>query len=88
MRKASLAAVAIALLALAGCGGRDQDQLNQSDINASETEDLNQLSDDAAGVASESEQLESQAANLDNQVQELENATGPETPADENIQGM
>ena len=88
MRKASLAVAAIALVALAGCGGRDQDQLNEAEINISETDDLNQLSDNAASLAAEAEQLENQAAELDNQAQAADEATGAETPADENIQGM
>ncbi|QNM83167.1 hypothetical protein H8M03_02065 [Sphingomonas sabuli] len=89
MKHASLAIAAIASLALAGCGGRDEDQLDESEINAPQAADLNQLSDEAAGVASEAAALEEQAAQLENQVNATtETEAGPETPADENIEGM
>lgn len=88
MKKASFAAVAFALVALAGCGGRDEDRLDETDIEATETESLDDLSGEAANFAAEAEALENQAADLENQTQALENATGPETPEDENIQGM
>lgn len=85
MKKASLAAVAFGLFALASCNRSNPDQLNANDINA---QSLDQLSNDAANVASESQQLENQAANLQNQAQNVDNAAGAQTPADENIQGM
>jgi hypothetical protein len=87
MRNASLAAIASATLALAACGGSNQEQLNQSDLNQSQSEDLNVLSDEAARVANEAAALENQAAQLQNEAQS-EDAAGPQTPADENIQGM
>lgn len=84
MNKARLAAVAFGLLALAGCGSRDQDRLNMADNEV--VEDLNALSDQAANVAAEAEALENQAANLEQEASD--NATGAEVPADENIAGM
>lgn len=86
MKKASLAAIASGLLALAACDRGNQDQLNASEANAAEN--LDELSNDAANLASESQQLENQAAQLNEQAQAVDNASGPETPADENIQGM
>ena len=83
MNKASLAAVAFGLLALAACGRGDEDRLS---ANNEAVEDLNALSDQAANVAAEAEALENQAANLEQE--SADNATGPETPADENIAGM
>ena len=85
MRKASLAVVGFALIALAACGQSDQDQLNAADTN--EVETLDELSNDAANVAAEAEALENQAAGLEQEA-DATNATGPETPADENIEGM
>ena len=84
MNKASLAAVGISILALAACGRNDQDQLNTTEIN--EMQSLDDLSNDAANVASEAAALENQAANLEQEAQS--DGTGPQTPADENIAGM
>ena len=83
MKRASLAAVAFGLLALTACGRSDQDQLNAADIN--EMQSLDELSNEAADVAAEAEALENQASNLE---QEAGDASGAETPADENIAGM
>jgi peptidoglycan hydrolase CwlO-like protein len=84
MKKATLIAVACALVALAGCNRGNQDQLHASD----DQQNLDELSNDAANVASEAQELQNQAANLQNQAEAVDNASGPETPADENIQGM
>ena len=88
MKKISLAAAALGLLALTACDRGKQEQLgNDVELNAAEpTEDLNALSDQAADVAAEAQALQNQAANLE--LETTENAAGPETPADENIQGM
>jgi len=84
MKKASLAAVAFGLLALAACNRGNEDQLNATEANEV-SQDLDALSNEAANVAAEAQALENQAANLE---QEAEETTGPETPADENIAGM
>lgn len=86
MNKASLAAIGFGLLALAACGRSDQDQLNTTEINSMET--LDDLSNDAANVAAEAEALEDQSAQLEREARSAENAAGPQTPADEDIQGM
>lgn len=91
MKKASLAIVAIATLALAACGSQNEDQLNQADINVESSDDLDTLSDDAANVASEAQALENQAAEIERQASQAEqagSATEEETRYDENIQGM
>ncbi|MGI8704606.1 MAG: hypothetical protein ACR2JJ_02205 [Sphingomicrobium sp.] len=85
MKKTTLAAASFGLLALAACGRSDQDQLNTTDAN--EIESLDELSNDAANVAAEAQALENQAAQLEQEAQSIE-GTGPETPADENIEGM
>ena len=84
MNKASLAVAGFALLALTACGRGDQDQLNETDIN--EMQSLDDLSNEAANVAAEAQDLEGEAVNLEQETQD--GATGPETPADENIAGM
>lgn len=86
MRKLSVAAVAVGLFALAACGGTKQDTLNEADLN--QTQDLNELAEDAANIASEAEALENHAEQLNQEAQAADNASGAETAADENIQGM
>ena len=85
MKKASFVAVGVTLLALAACNRGNQDQLSENDLNA--TQSLDELSNDAANLASESQVLQNQAEQL-NQEAQSDNAAGPQTPADENIQGM
>ncbi len=88
MNKISLAAAAVGLLALAACDRGKQEQLgNDVELNAAPPEDLNVLSDQAAEVAAEAQDLQNQAAELE-QESAIDNAVGPETPEDENIQGM
>jgi ABC-type oligopeptide transport system substrate-binding subunit len=86
MKKASLAVAAFALLALAGCNKGNEDQLNAANMNG--TESLDDLSNDAANVASEAQVLQNQAEQLNEEAKAVDNATGPKTPADENIEGM
>ncbi len=90
MKTISLATAALAMLALGACDRGKQEQLgNDVELNAAPAEDLNALSDQAAEVAAEAEALQNQAAELEQQGSNMtENATGPETPEDENIQGM
>lgn len=87
MGKSALAAIAFGALALASCGRGNQDQLNASEANALD-ESLDNLSDQAANVAAEAEALENQAQQLNQEAQSQDDATGAETPADENIAGM
>jgi len=84
MKKSGLAVVAFTFLALAACGQKNQDQLNQADMNASDNLDM--LANEAANQASEQDVLQNQQQLLNNEA--TENAAGAQTPADENIQGM
>ncbi|HUG45209.1 MAG TPA: hypothetical protein VMK31_01690 [Sphingomicrobium sp.] len=88
MNKLAVIAAGFALLSLAACGGADQDQLNEAQINQAEQESLDELASDAADLASETQVLENQAEQLDQSAQQLDNAAGAETPYDENIAGM
>lgn len=89
MKRISLAAAALASVAVAACDRGQQEQLgNDVELNAPAPEDLNALSDQAADVAAEAQELQNQAAELEQESDPAENATGPETPEDENIQGM
>ena len=84
MKKSGLAVVAFGFLALAACGRNNQDQLNQADMNSADNLDM--LANDAANAASEQDVLQNQQEQLNQEA--TDNATGAETPADENIQGM
>ena len=85
MNKASLAVVAMGLLAVTACDRGNEDQLNVS--NNEVAQDLDQLSNEAAGLAAEAEVLENQANQLNEEAQSTD-GEGAETPADENIVGM
>jgi predicted small lipoprotein YifL len=84
MKKSGLAVVAFTFLALAACGQKNQDQLNQADMNASDNLDM--LANEAANQASEQDVLQNQQQQLNNEA--TDNSAGAQTPADENIQGM
>lgn len=88
MKKISLAAAALGMLAASACDRGKQEQLgNDVELNAAQpAEGLNALSDQAADVAAEAQELENQAAQIEQEA--TQDASGPETPADENIQGM
>lgn len=91
MRKFGLAIAALGLLAVAACDRGSEDRLGDNvEVNAAPAEDLNALSDQAADLAAEAEALENQSQQLDEEASNAvaDEATGPETPADENIQGM
>jgi predicted small lipoprotein YifL len=85
MKKSGLAVVAFTFLALAACGQKNQDQLNQADMNAT-ADNLDMLANDAANQASEQDVLQNQAEQLNQEA--TDNAAGAQTPADENIAGM
>ena len=87
MKKFGFALVGAASLALAGCGGTNDDALNNAQ-NADASANLDALANAAAADA-EAEALGNQAAQLNqesNATDEL-NATGT-TPAEENVAGM
>jgi septal ring factor EnvC (AmiA/AmiB activator) len=87
MNTVRLAVLSLAATALAACGDRNEDQLQDSEINTT-ANDLDALANEAADVASEAQQLEQQARELEQEAQQTNQATGPQTPADENIAGM
>lgn len=90
MKKISLAAAALGLLAASACDRGKQEQLgNDVELNAAQpAEGLNALSDQAAEVAAEAKELQNQAAQIEQEAAAGDNANGAQTPADENIQGM
>jgi hypothetical protein len=87
MNKSTLAAIALAALALGACQN-NQDQVTNVDENAA---DLNALADSAADVANEADTLANQAAALEN---EADNTAAPtdnlanQAEADAAVNGM
>ena len=89
MKRLGFAAAAASLIALGACSGNNEDALTDTETNTAVEDDLDNLSDQAADVANEAEILEDQAANLQQEAAPpADDATGAETPADENIAGM
>lgn len=91
MKYFGFALVGAASLALAGCNSSNEDSLSNVDTNA-DTGNLNELADNAAGVAAEAEALGNQAQQLEQQAtnntatDEL-NTTGT-SEHEENVSGM
>jgi hypothetical protein len=88
MNKLALTAAGLALLSLAACGRGDQDRLDEAQVNQAQQENLDQLANDAANLATETEALESQAEQLNQRARELQDSAGAQTEYDENIAGM
>ena len=91
MKKLGFALVGAASLALAGCGGSNQDSLNNVDLNAN-AGNLDALANDAANVAAEAEALGNQAQQLEQDANNTTtsdelNASG-NTSVEENVTGM
>jgi hypothetical protein len=90
MKRFSFAIVATAGLMLASCGGND-DSINEADVNAAQSEQLNDISSGAANDAANSMEMETlgnQANQLD---QEPSENMAETTDADEeamNVSGM
>ena len=91
MKNFGFALVGAASLALAGCNSSNEDSLSNVDTNV-DTGSLNELADNAAGVAAEAEALGNQAQQLEQQAtnntatDEL-NTTGT-SEGEENVSGM
>ena len=93
MKRFSFAIVATASLILASCGG-NEDTINEADVNAAQSDQLNDLSSAAANDAANTAELDTlgEQANQLEQEPVAENTTANETsdPDDEamNVSGM
>lgn len=87
MKRFALAAAALAAISVGGCHKNNPDQLDEN-VQVTQNDNLNALSDQAANVASEAQQLQNQANQLNAEASNIENAQGPQSASDENIQGM
>ena len=90
MKKFAFALVGVASLGLAGCGGNNQDQVNNAELNQPAV-DLNDQANQAAMDAANAE-----AAALGNQQQQLndmnavaaDNSVSPQEADEQNVSGM
>jgi len=86
MKRLTFALASAATLLLAACGGGNQDQVNNAEMNQAGAEDLNALANDAA-----TDNAEAQA--LGNQQEQLNQESGdgtvnPEDADERNVSGM
>ena len=89
MKRLALAAAALAAISVGGCHKKNPDQLDENvQVTQNSEDNLNALSNQAAKVASEAQQLQNQANQLNVEAAQIENAKGPQSASDENIQGM
>ena len=88
MNKLGFALVGAASLALAGCGGRDDDALNNVDAYNESSADPNALATDAANDA-EAEALGNQAEQLNQEGNVADELNASDTTEEEeNVAGM
>jgi hypothetical protein len=86
MKGLAFAFVGAAALSLTACGGGNQDQVNNAEMNQPSADELNELANQAAMDAANAE-----AAALGNQQQQLEqadNAVNPSDADEQNVSGM
>lgn len=90
MNKLVIALIATASLAVAACGGNDQDAIANAELNQPAVDDLNAMGSDAANDAAnaEAEALGTQAQQLDSAANEIENVTNPTDEDEQNVSGM
>lgn len=75
-----------AFLALAGCSGGNEDQVNNAELNQPSAEDLNALANDAAANA-EDQALGNQQQQLEDE-NALDNGKNPSEAQEQNVSGM
>lgn len=75
-----------AFLALAGCSGGNEDQVNNAELNQPSAEDLNALANDAA-VNAEDQALGNQQQQLEDE-NALDNGKNPSEAQEQNVSGM
>ena len=91
MKRQAFVLGSIAALTLASCSGNDQDTLQNAEMNQPSTEELNQLSSDAANdvANAESVALGTQQQQLENaNVPAPDNTTNPSDAEEQNVSGM
>ena len=88
MKRLVFAFAGAAALSLTACGGSNQDQVNNAEMNQPSTDALNQAASDAANDAAnaEAEALGQQQQQLENQP--TDNGVNPSDAQEQNVSGM
>ncbi|HET9812068.1 MAG TPA: hypothetical protein VFP57_00220 [Sphingomicrobium sp.] len=89
MKKLAFVLAGTAALSLAACSGNNQDQVSNAEMNQPAA-DLNQLSNEAAMDAANSEAaaLGTQQEQLENEAPADDNTTNPTDAEEQNVSGM
>lgn len=85
MKRLTFAVASAATLLLAACGGGNQDQVNNAEMNQPGTDNLNELANEAA--TNETQVLGNQQEAL-NQESGSDNTVNPEDADEQNVSGM
>jgi hypothetical protein len=90
MKRLTFAAVGAAALALGGCGGSNEDQVNNAVLNQPNAEQLNNLAEDAANDAANMPAPEASNATArdENASAPVNNSTNPDDDQEQNVSGM
>ncbi len=89
MKRLAFVVGGAAALALASCGGSNQDAVQNAELNQATADELNQLSNEAAMNAAEDAALGNQQQQLEDQNAAAEdNAVNPTDADEQNVSGM
>jgi ABC-type oligopeptide transport system substrate-binding subunit len=86
MKRLTFALAGGATLLLAACGGGNQDQVNNAEMNQAGAENLNELANDAAADNAEAQALGNQQEALNESGSD--NTPNPEDADEQNVSGM
>ena len=87
MKRLTFALASTATLLLAACGGGNQDQVNNAEMNQAGAEDLNALANNAAADNAEAQALGNQQDQL-NQENSNDDTVNPADADEQNVSGM
>ena len=86
MKRLTFALASAASLLLSACGGGNQDQVNNAEMNQGAAEDLNALANAAA--VNETQVLGNQQEALNQEDASNDNTVNPEDADEQNVSGM
>ncbi|MES2135833.1 MAG: hypothetical protein V4502_02070 [Pseudomonadota bacterium] len=90
MKRLAFALTGAAALTLSACGGNNQDEVTNAEMNQPNADELNALSNQAAMDAANAEAaaLGAQQNALEQENASLDNATNPKEADEQNVAGM
>ena len=90
MKRLAFAFVTTAVLALGGCNNRNEDAVQNAEMNQPDADQLNELANQAAMDAANSEAaaLNAQQKAVNEQNATLDNAVNPAEADEQNVSGM